>query len=316
MNLVFYCNKILSAGKYTRCEVLHGVKQNKETVMIKKVWFLILTAAATVMADSTVFWFDPNDLIDVYTAGDSSSYRPDQESPRLVYQRDPLDLSKMAATFTDSRYAPNPPRWTGNDNYYADWMAGLSDGEGIQAFNIWVTTAGYLGSVGNPYSRSDILQQMYSLSNNMAGWSGTASGGWQAEVSMVYSDAVDGVSYGIKWSTTNPAAYLRPGGMDIGQFSFTLNGVAVNSSGDSPVVGQNYNFWFGSHDVVFDEAGWGTSSTGAVFSSTAENHAAGWEGSMRLSAQAIPEPASAMLVLFGAGAGTAVYRARRSAMRR
>ncbi len=257
---------------------------------------VVLLGLTKVAPADSLFIFDPNDLINLYTTGDSASYRPAQENPRLIYQRSPLDFSKMAATFTDSRYAPAAPRWNGNASYYADWIAGLGAGEGIKAFNIVVTTAGYLSY--NPYSRTDTLQQMYSRSNNITGWSGAASGDWQARVVVVESN-VYGVSYGIQWSTTNSAAYLRPGGMDIGQFSFTLSDVAVNSNGDTPVDGQNYNFWFGSYDAVFDESGWGTNSSGAVFSSTAENDAAGWEGSMVLTAQAIPEPATALLLGIG-----------------
>lgn len=239
------------------------------------------------------FEFDPNHLIETFTAGDDASYRPDQADPRLVYQKNPLDLTRAAATFTD--HPSRGSRWSGDDAYYQDWLTGLGAGEGIRAFNIWITPADYLASYGNPYTREDILQQMYSRSNDISAWSGTAGGDWTAKVSMIYSNATDGPSYGIYWSTTNPAACLRPGGVDLGTFSFTLSDVAVNGSGDSPEEGQAYNFWFGSYSLIFDDQGWGNTSTGAVFSSSVVNDA-GWEAGTALVAQVVPEPSSALLL--------------------
>lgn len=273
--------------------------------MLKRLIVFILTAAGFSLADSFLFTFDPNDLIELYTSGESGSYRPEQDNPRLVYQRNPLNLEDAAATFTD--HPSRGSRWEGDSNHYADWLAGLGTGEGIRAFNIWITPADYLGSYGNPYSREDTLQQMYSLSNNIVGWNGTASGDWTAEVNMIYSNSTVGPSYGIQWSTTNSEAYLRPGGADLGSFSFTLSDVAVNELGDSPQDGQAYNFWFGSYSLTFDDQGWGTSSTGAAFSSP-DGDGAGWEGSMALTAQTIPEPN--VTALFGTAAVIFIVRKR------
>ena len=271
------------------------------TVQAALVFFTIQAASA----DLYRFTFSPNDLIGLYTSGGPTLYRPEQADARLVYQRTPLDFSKAASTFTD--HPSRGSRWEGDENYYTDWLAGLGEGEGIRAFNIWITPADYLSSFGNPYTREDILQQMYSLSGDISGWSATSVGDWTAEVCLIYSHPTEGPSYGIQWSTDNPDAYLRPGGTDLGSFSFTLADVAVNANGDSPEGGQGYRFWFGSTSLVFDDQGWGRGSIGEIFSSV-ESNDTGWEAGVVLIAEAVPEPTVVFLLVFS---GTGLIAVRR-----
>jgi len=109
---------------------------------LKLVLFSLCFIAASLWASEATFWFDPNDLIDLYTAGNpSGEVMISQTHARHVYQRNGIIDETMAATYTDP--ADYGSRWTGDDVYYADWRAGLSEGEGIYQFNMWITTSNY-----------------------------------------------------------------------------------------------------------------------------------------------------------------------------
>lgn len=278
--------------------------------MFKKTLFLLmLVMAFSGMADMT-FTFNPNYLINLYTTGQSGDYAPAQANSRFVYDG---SLSHVAATYTDhpSRGpGGNTSRWTGNADYYADWVAGLGAGEGIRSFNIWITTADYLGSSGNPYSRIDVQQQLFCGINSPFIWlAGTASGDWKARLVIAYSNATWGTSYGIQWYTTNSASYLRPGGVDLGEFSFTMTDVWTGSDPDNPeqvVAGEQYRMSFSSSGLVFDNQGWGTSSGLFAFTNRPGFHQ--WQGDMDVTA--IPEPATGMLLWIGGIIGLLIRRAK------
>lgn len=274
--------------------------------MFRKITVLLLTAIAdSVFAGSYRFLFDPDDLINLYTSGQSADYAPAQSQPRFVYDG---SFTHTAATYTD--HPSRGSRWAGNADYYADWLAGLGAGEGIRSFNIWITTAGYLGAYGNPYSRIDLQQNVFCGADTPSIWlDASASGDWTARRVMVYSNAEWGASYGIQWYTTNSASYLRPGGTDLGVFSFTITNIWTGSDPENPeelVDGEQYRLFFGSTAPIFDDQGWGSASGLAPFTNRPGYHQ--WQGDMPVTVQeVIPEPTA--LALAGlAGALLFIHR--------
>ncbi|GEM_PF-1549084 len=251
--------------------------------------------ASTLWASEATFRFDPNDLIGLYTTGDPTAYRPGQTNPRFL-NRDGYSVGTgVAATYTD--HPSRGSRWTGDDDYYADWLAGLGAGEGIYQFNMWVTTTNY------PYSgylREDSGEQLARngmYNNDATGLTGTAADGWTAEVDVIYSNTTGGVTYGIIWKTTDSAAYLRPGGADIGEFSFSMTDViGIREVAGDIVDGDEYRVWFGSDSLTFDDQGWGTTSGRDAF----DGSDAHWEGELAVTAEVIPEPATSMFMAVGA----------------
>lgn len=245
----------------------------------------------------------------LYTIGQSADYAPAQDNPRFLYDG---TFSHVASTYTD--HPSRGSRWTGNADYYADWLAGLGEGEGIRSFNIWITTPDYLGATGNPYSRIDYGQELFCGTNSLSIWTGgTASGDWHAAAVLVYSNATWGASYGVQWTTTNPVAFLRPGGMDLGLFSFTLDDVWTGSDPLSPEQispGQSYRVFFGSTAPIFDDQGWGTTSGSGAFTNRPGNQ---WQGEMRVTAQVVPEPN--VVGLLGLGALITLLRRFRNTRR-
>ncbi len=275
----------------------------------KTILFSLCYIAATSWASEATFWFDPNDLIDLYTAGNPAGEgMASQTHARHVYRQYSELGTTMASTYTDPEEQGG--RWTGNDVYYADWQAGLGAGEGIYQFNMWITTSNYpYGS----YSRTDSGEQLFRngmYDNNAYGLSGTAVDGWTADVDVIYSNSTGGVTCGVIWSTTDPAAFLRPGGADLGLFSFSMVDVAgCKGASENLVNGKNYQVWFGSNSLLFDDQGWGTNSARSAWSSIpGTTH---WQAEMPLPASVVPEPASALLLMLGGGAGMLMRRVKR-----
>ena len=269
----------------------------------KLILLLLCLITPSVWASEARFTFDPNDLIDLYTAGNPGGQGlGSQANPRIILGDGYVINSNMAATYSD--HPDRGSRWIGDDAHYADWREGLGDGEGIRQFNMWITTSNYpYGS----YLRTDYGEQLFRngmYNNDAYGLSGTAVDGWTAEVDVVL-DGDGGVSYGVVWSTTNSAAYLRPGGADLGEFSFTLKDVAgYRGLPEEIIEGQDYKVWFGSDQLVFDDQGWGTNSTQAAFS----NNGAHWEAELYVPAELVPEPASVLLLALGSGLSVFIRR--------
>lgn len=256
----------------------------------------LLGAISHSWADA-IFTFDPNDLLDLYTTGQSGDYAPAQANPRFVYDG---TFANVAATYTDHPAAPyaggSNDRWDGNDAYYADWLEGLGTGEGVRSFNIWVTTAGYLGNYGNMYSRIDVQQDLFSGVNNTSIWGvATASGDWNARLVTVYSNATWGASFSIQWYTTNTASYLRPGGVDLDPFSFSVSDIWTGTTNNplEVVAGGQYRMFFGSTGVIFDDQNWGANSGLAAYSY--QPGQSQWQGELYVTAQT-PEPSTFLLI--------------------
>lgn len=247
--------------------------------------FAATTASA--LAGPIKFEFDANTFLDVTpTTAEALST---QANPRLMVANGAVTATRMR-TYTGTAVQPDEL------NGYLNWVDSLgSSGEGITAFNMWVTTASY---PNNPYDSPTAgawAQGIYrdgTLGNSATGISATAPTGWTATVVDVYAG-----TYGVSWHTNNPALSLRPtslGGTDFSNFSFTM-------ADTNAVVGQNYRVWFGlgnsstGSQLTYDNVGWGDRPT--TFSPSNSILGSGgspgsvWNGVIEVSATAVPEPA-------------------------
>ena len=278
----------------------------KKFVIILAAVGLILGVSGTAGAAVT-FNFDPNDLLDLYGT-DYTQEKEVQPNPRRL-RAGGYDPNMRFDTFLQSSYAGDPDVQPEEYNTYLNWLDSLGAQEGITRFNMWCADAVPARSWG------EVL-----VSKPGSSMSATATDGWSVEVEEN------------EWYPTIPMAVwqlddvvgldkvLRPGGADIGLFSFSGD-LYVDATGDgwdagdSPaVLGQDYRIWFGSGNMIYDNAGWGTrapayydSSSGLAFE---DGHV--WEGVLELTA--VPEPASVLVwCLLGAGSwlGMRVWRRRR-----
>lgn len=250
------------------------------------------------------FQFDPNDLLGLYP-GSAGSDTPggrkiDQPNARRLHQA-------WASTWFETFYNPPAPHTQPNDyNTYRNWLGGLGPGEGISAFNIWL--------LDNPAARSWGEKTVWNPAGPMPTGTADAAGNWYVSV----DPNPWGPGFLVEWWTDNPAYYLRPGGADIGEFSFS--GVAYhdnNSNGydaSDPEVaeGDTVRIWFGSYtdaSIHFDASGWGTDSPS--YSAFPATGTSGWEGTLNIVA-AVPEPATALLLGLGL-AGLGIWGRKRIA---
>lgn len=253
-------------------------------------------------AGPATFTFDPNDLINL-VGSDTSQWRGAQDNPRAIF--DPVaygggNYNNWAFSYYQPTVLPSGGPQPERPNHYLNWLDSLGSGEGIMAFNMWVTTAGY---PNNPYDGNPTNpwnQQIYrdgTNGNTSFGLSGTAdaANGWSARVVDIYAG-----TYGIEWYTTDPSKYLRPGGVDLSSFGFTI----LDSNA---VVGQQYRIWFGSESTVFDAVGWGTRDAGGLTPFAETGQPANWNAVLTIEAGAVPEPASLSLL----GLSTLLLRRRR-----
>lgn len=217
-----------------------------------------------------------------------------------------------AATYTTSN----------SFDQYERWANGLSTGEGISSFNIFL--------------RSDITPtsswgQLLRLSNwnDPSLFQATAGSGWNYKIVPVSQPAVGSTpgsgnyGYTIQWWTTDNALRIN-GKSSMSGFSFTAPMelfYADTGESSSVIDGQNYAVWFGTQNrpgdtlfqspdnfiepIKFDYT-WGNSAQD-TFAAQADTV---WNGSMLLTAEVIPEPSTGSLLLLGVG--LAWLRRRRS----
>jgi MYXO-CTERM domain-containing protein len=247
-------------------------------------WMSLVTCVAMAgMANAVpvTFVFDPNDLLDRYAT--TPGPRETQEDARLIvdYRTEPREY--FAGTYTGDLLTQPFAL-----NSYENWLESLGPGEGMSSFIMWVVTDEY---PNNPYNTT-WNQEIYrdgSLGNSADGISATAAAGWNAQVIDIYAG-----TYGVWWSTDDPALYLRPtaqGGAELGHFSFTMEDTNAQP-------GEEYRVWFGSGGavgsgiggLVFDDEGWGTRSPAyEPFSDGPDDFNARWNGIVMVRATAVPD---------------------------
>lgn len=258
-----------------------------------KVMAICGAVAGVAHAAPIKFVFEPAHFLDLYST-DTTQNRADQENPRvLVDARAPAAVA-VAGTYNLGLTQPDAL------NTYENWLQSLGPEEGIWAFNMWVTTAGYPnnaydGNPSNPWNQE--IFRDGSLGNSAAGISATAGAGWNAAVVDIYLD-----TYGVQWWTDDPAAFLRPG-FDPGAFSFTMEDTNAQ-------VGQDYRVWFGSASLVFDDQNWGTLEPAAApFSSLLDDNNSRWNGIALARATSVPDlGVTALMAAMGMAALAAVRR--------
>ena len=229
-----------------------------------------------------------------------------------IIARNIYDLgANTAATYTTSS----------SFNAYERWAKGLSTGEGMSSFNIFL--------------RSDMVNasswgQKLKLSsvNSSAGISATAGIGWKYKiVEMTQNNAglTPGPApygYSIQWWTSNENDRI---GFDTDLSGFSFSAPielfdTVTQTSSAVALGENYTVWFGTQNRPMDNLNSGTDPyiqplkfddvwDGGVASDTfAVGEFSVWNGSLVL--RAVPEPSTGSLLLISAA--LAWFRRRRS----
>ena len=208
---------------------------------------------------------------------------------------------------------------------YDHWANGLSAGEGLASFNIFLYSN---------YANASSWGQKLTLnpSNDASVLSATAGAGWNYKVvSMNQNNAgltpgSTTYGYSIQWYTTNENSRIRSGS-DLAGFSFTAPVELFNSeTNDTWDVkhGGSYAVWFGTQnrpgDLLFTapdnfiqpikfDNNWEGGATADTFAS-GDNSV--WNGTMMLNATvlAIPEPTTGSLVLVSLTIGALLRRRR------
>lgn len=233
--------------------------------------------AGVAAADPVTFVFRPNDFMERYppTWGDGVSpgqTKADQPDARRFIDRD--GAGATLGTYETYDGASDYATWL-------NWRNSLGPGEGIRAFSVWPARWTAMTSFG---------QDLY-LVNYNAG-SGDATGawapaGWHAEVEQT---AWNPIWY---FWTDDPAMYIRPGGPDLGVFSFSGN--CLDLAFQPVEVGADYRvmFWVYGDEMVF--------AGGSVDD----------EFNFIANVTAVPEPAAIWLLAVGIAALAIVVRRRR-----
>ena len=206
---------------------------------------------------------------------------------------------------------------------YDHWANGLSAGEGLASFNIFLYSN---------YANASSWGQQLKLnpSNDASVLSATAGAGWNYKVvSMNQNNAgltpgSTTYGYSIQWYTTNENSRIRSGS-DLAGFSFTAPVELFNSeTNDTWDVkhGGSYAVWFGTQnrpgDLLFTapdnfiqpikfDNNWEGSATADTFASGVNSV---WNGTMMLNATVIPEPTTGSLVLVSLTIGAFLRRRR------
>ena len=206
---------------------------------------------------------------------------------------------------------------------YDHWANGLSAGEGLASFNIFLYSN---------YANASSWGQQLKLnpSNDASVLSATAGAGWNYKVvSMNQNNAgltpgSTTYGYSIQWYTTNENSRIRSGS-DLAGFSFTAPVELFNSeTSDTWDVkhGGSYAVWFGTQnrpgDLLFTapdnfiqpikfDNNWEGSATTDTFASGVNSV---WNGTMMLNATVIPEPTTGSLILVSLTIGAFLRRRR------
>ena len=181
---------------------------------------------------------------------------------------------------------------------YTNWVAGLGAGEGLARFNIFLR-----GDMANAASWGQTLKLGPTNSPELLA-TGDAANGWSYQITQFGTNVPGNTNWGyyIEWFTTNDALRIRPGGADLGTFSFTapleqyLDGqVSQILFGDDGWSTAGQTVWFGTQNhaatgpgiplyaLEFDNV-WGTANGGGVtpFAFTTNSL---WNGTLVLQAQ-------------------------------
>jgi len=277
---------------------------------------LLVAMASSSFADVTSytrFDFNANGLISApMSAGNSKAAGNQKIVAQDVYN---INSTSSAATYT----SPN--------SYvkYDRWANGLSVGEGIASFNIFLYS--------NYANAASWGQQLKLNSSNSAfALSATAGAGWnynivnmnQENSGLTPGSATYG--YSIQYYTTNENFRIRNGSSLTG-FSFTAPVELFDSTtNDTWAVknGGSYAVWFGTQnrpdDVLFTapnnyiqplkfDNSWQGGAAADTFASGVNSV---WNGTMMLNATvlAIPEPATSSLILASLTIGALLRRRR------
>ena len=206
---------------------------------------------------------------------------------------------------------------------YDHWANGLSAGEGLASFNIFLYS---------DYANASSWGQQLKLnpSNDASVLSATAGAGWNYKVvrmnqnnaGLTPGSTIYG--YSIQWYTTNENSRIRSGS-DLAGFSFTAPVELFNSeTSDTWDVkhGGSYAVWFGTQnrpgDLLFTapdnfiqpikfDNNWEGGATADTFASGVNSV---WNGTMMLNATVIPEPTTGSLILVSLTIGAFLRRRR------
>lgn len=259
----------------------------------------VVLATSAAQAGMLTFAFDPNDLLDLYPA-DSTGLNATQPNARRIHEV--YRYGEHYQTFSDN-LQPGHSQPT-DYNTYLNWRNGLGVGEGLASFSFYLR--GEYPTATMPWN--EIL-----VTNPNVPITATAAPGWNATV--VASGGPDGGEIAVWW-TTDPTKYIRPGGADIGTFSFTAdlyedsNWNGLDASDPDASAGVPYRIWFadtwmnqGDENLpalVYDAAGWGSLTPSASpFPQTAGGDS-GMEAILTVTGVPVPEPATLSLLVLGA----------------
>jgi hypothetical protein len=264
----------------------------KRLIKICMIATLILTAGPA-QARYLTFEFNPSDLLDLYGSDFETGLNATQDNPRRVHE---TWATNWYQTFSD-HLDPSTTQ-PGSGNTYSNWRTGLGENEGLNSFSTWLH--------GDPGARSwgEIL-----LADPDKPMYATAASGWNVIIDDNPWDTGYGAGYIAIWWTEDPVKYIRPGGPDLGTFSFTAD-LYVDTNADNNIAGEPdadwgvpYRIWFADtvtnqgdntiRALVFDDQGWGTLSPnyGTFASATAGDSAL--EAVLTLTA--IPAPGAILL---------------------
>jgi hypothetical protein len=216
--------------------------------------------------------------------------------------------------------------WTSSQSFdrYERWAKGLSAGEGLSSFNIFLRS-----DLANASSWGQQLK-LSSVNSNFD-ISATAGTGWQFKIIQMNLNQAGltpgpaDYGYSVQWWTSDDSKRIRLGS-DLAGFSFSapveLFDTTTNSSW-AVEQGTDYAVWFGTQnrpgDVLFQAPDnyikplkFDNNWMGGVASDTfADDSYSVWNGTLILTANVIPEPSTGSLLLFGAA--LAWLRRRRTA---
>jgi hypothetical protein len=275
-------------------------------------WMGSLTKAHAAVSQVVRFDFNAGHLMNVpRTTGTSKSAGNQKIIARDIYN---INGENSAATWTSSQ----------SFNRYERWAKGLSAGEGLASFNIFL--------------RSDMVNasswgQQLKLSNvgSNFGITATAAAGWQFKITQLnqsHAGLTPGpgdYGYSIQWWTSDDSKRVRFGS-DLNGFSFAAPVELFDSTTNSSWAvehGMDYTVWFGTQNRPDDQLfqapdnyikalKFDNNWMGGVATDTfAEDSYSVWNGTLNLTANVIPEPSTGSLLLVGAG--LVWLRRRRSA---